>query len=69
VLGHESPYDATPWNSDNRLGMYFRVLFPEETQHYGCPGTALFMWLVAQLSDAAATLERNPASEDRVKRG
>jgi hypothetical protein len=22
MLGHDSAYDATPWNSDNRLGMY-----------------------------------------------
>jgi hypothetical protein len=22
VLGHDSAYDATPWNFDNRLGMY-----------------------------------------------
>jgi hypothetical protein len=48
--------------------MYFRVLLPEETKHYGYPGTALFMWLAAQLSEGAATLERDPAVEDSVKR-
>jgi hypothetical protein len=49
------------------LGMHFRILLPEETKHYGCPGSALFMWLAAQLSNSAATLEHNPAAEDRVK--
>ncbi len=41
---------------------------PEETKHYGDPGSALFMWLAWQLMEAAATLERDPAAEDRVKR-
>jgi len=68
VLGRDPAYDATPWNCDNRLGMYFRVLLPEETKHYGCPGTALFMWPAAQLSKGAAALERDPAAEDSVKR-
>jgi len=68
VLGHDSAYDATTWNSENRLGMYFRVLLPEETKHYGDPGSALFMWLAWQLMEGAATLERDPAAEDRVKR-
>ena len=48
--------------------MYFRVLLPEETKHYGDPGSALFMWLARQLLEAAATLEHNPAAEDRLKR-
>jgi hypothetical protein len=68
VRGHNSAYDATPWNSDNRLGMYFRVLFPEETKHYGNPGVALFMWLAWQLMEGAASLERDPAAEDSIKR-
>jgi hypothetical protein len=59
---------ATPWNCDNRLGMYFRVLLPEETKHCGCPGTALFMWLAAQLAEGAAALERDPVAEGSVKR-
>ncbi|WP_162916222.1 hypothetical protein [Burkholderia sp. PAMC 26561] len=68
VRGHDSAYDATPWNSDDRLGMYFKILFPEKTRHYGDPGVALFMWLACQLMEGAATIERDPAAEDNVKR-
>jgi hypothetical protein len=68
VQGHNSSYDATSWNSDNRLGMYLRVLFPEEAKRYGDAGVALFMWLAWQLMEGAATLERDPAAEDSVKR-
>jgi len=67
-LGRDLAYDATPWNTDNRLGMYFRVLFPEETKHYGGPGVALFMWLAAQLAEGAAMLERDASTEPTVKR-
>ena len=68
VRGHNSAYDATPWNSDNRLGMYFKILFPEETKRYGDPGVALFMWLAWQLMEGAATIEKDPAVEYSVKR-
>jgi hypothetical protein len=32
-LGRDARFDAQPWNTDNRLGMVMRVLFPEETKH------------------------------------
>lgn len=67
-LGRDPAYDATPWNTPNRLGMYFTVLFPEETKHYGGPGVALFMWLAAQLAEGAAMLERDASTEPTVKR-
>jgi hypothetical protein len=67
-LGRDDRYDARPWNTPNRLGMYLRVLLPEETNHYGDPGAALFMWLAAQVAQAALALERDPAAEAKVKR-
>ncbi|CAB3805325.1 hypothetical protein [Pararobbsia alpina] len=48
--------------------MYFRVLLPEETEHYGGPGVGLFMWLAAQLAEGAAMLEREASTEPVVKR-
>jgi len=67
-LGHNAAYDATPWNADNRLGMYLRVLFPEETLAYGGPGVALFMWLAHQLAQGAKSLEDDPNSGADVQR-
>jgi hypothetical protein len=67
-LGHNAAYDATPWNADDRLGMYLRVLFPEETLAYGGPGVVLFMWLAQQLAQGAKALEDDPDSEAHVQR-
>jgi hypothetical protein len=67
-LGHNATYDATPWNADNRLGMYLRVLFPEETLAYGGPSVALFMWLAHQLARGAKALKDDPDSEADVQR-
>ncbi|MFM0663341.1 hypothetical protein [Paraburkholderia sediminicola] len=67
-LGHDPAYDATPWNSDNRLGMYFKVLLPEEDEHYGGPGVAVFMWLAHQLAQGAKVLEDDPGTEAEVQR-
>jgi hypothetical protein len=66
-LGRDDRYDARPWNTPNRLGMYFTVLLPVETRHYGDPGSALFMWLAAQVAEAARALEQDPAAEAKVQ--
>jgi len=34
--------------------MVLKVLLPQETKDYGEPGAALFMWLAAQVAEAAA---------------
>jgi hypothetical protein len=66
-LGRDPAYDATPWNTSNRLGMYFTVLLPTETKHFGDPGAALFMWLANQLVQGAAAIERDATVEHHIK--
>ncbi|CAG9168149.1 hypothetical protein [Cupriavidus pinatubonensis] len=66
-LGRDARYHAQPWNSIRRLGITLRVLLPEETEHYGDPGTALFMWLATQAATAAAAIETGQ-SEDVIRR-
>ncbi len=66
-LGRDEQYDAQPWNTRRRLGNVLAVLLPQETEHYGDPGTALFMWLAAQAATAAAAIEQGQ-SEDVFRR-
>jgi hypothetical protein len=66
-FGRYARFDAQPWNDPKRLGMTLAVLLQEETKHYGDSGTALFMWLAAQVAQAALALERDPAAEEKVQ--
>lgn len=67
-MGRDARFDAQPWNSMRRLGITLRVLLPDEAEHYGDPGTGLFMWLATQASAAAAEIEGGqPEQELRAK--
>jgi hypothetical protein len=57
-LGRDVAYDLMPWNSDNCLGMYLKVLFPEESMNYGDPCTGAFMWLAYQIAQAAHAVDQ-----------
>lgn len=63
-MGRDGRFDAQPWNSIRRLGITLRVLLPDETEHYGDPGTALFMWLAAQAASAGAAIESGQSEEE-----
>lgn len=63
-MGRDARFDAQPWNSMRRLGITLRVLLPDETEHYGDPGTALFMWLATQAASAAAEIESGKSEQE-----
>lgn len=67
ILGHDPEWSPQPWNDDRRLGVTLRVLLPTETAHYGDPGTALFMWLAAQLVAIAQEVEEGRLDEEDSK--
>lgn len=66
ILGRDIRFNAQGWNDPDRLGTVLRVLLPEETRRYGDSGTALFIWLAAQIGSAARDLE-NGMSEQEVR--
>ena len=69
-MGRDRCFDAQPWNSVRRLGITLRVLLPDETEHYGDPGTALFMWLATQTASAGAAIESGQSEQEwRAKLG
>ncbi|PYE19594.1 hypothetical protein C7410_11936 [Paraburkholderia silvatlantica] len=67
-LGRNDSYDRTPWNADNRLGVYLRSLLPEESQDYGDPGSALFMWFAYQVAKACEVAESDQNAEEAYRR-
>lgn len=64
ILGRDNSFDAQPWNTRNRLGMTLQYLFPKETQHYGDPGKALFMWLANQMLAISKAVDGGMPEDD-----
>ena len=64
ILGRDDRFDAQPWNTPNRLGNVLKVLLPEEDEHYGDPGAALFMWVAYQLSEMSHVIEQGGSESE-----
>ncbi|MFL5900974.1 MAG: hypothetical protein ACJ75S_07220 [Solirubrobacterales bacterium] len=67
ILGRDPTWAPQPWNDERRLGVTLRLLLPAETAEYGDSGTALFMWLAAQLVAVSEEVETDRLTEDAAK--